>query len=114
MASIHEHATTQILGSGIDRLSGRQLRHAVTGYFARYRFACFSSWVLLECFDPDGTCRETVCCRQHRSRVVLGAIDLARDSRDEPGIPISNRMVARRSVPVFGVLLASARRCVSR
>jgi hypothetical protein len=52
MASIHEHATTQMLGSGIDRLSGRQLRHAVTGYFARYRFACFSSWVLWNALIP--------------------------------------------------------------
>ena len=41
-------------------------------------------------------------------------IDLAQGCRDEPGIPISNGSVSRRSIPVCGVLLASARCCVSR
>jgi len=41
MTSIHQHASTQMPGSVTDRLSDRRLRHAVTGYFARYRFALY-------------------------------------------------------------------------
>src|ERR1700736_3854955 len=44
----------------------------------------------------------------------LGEIDLAQDGSDEPGIPISNGSVSRRSIPVCGVLLAGARRCIGR
>jgi hypothetical protein len=41
MTSIHQHATTQMRGGVSDRLSGRLLRRAVIGYFARYRFALY-------------------------------------------------------------------------
>jgi hypothetical protein len=41
MTSVHRHATTQIPGSVADRSSDRRLRYAVTGYFARYRFALY-------------------------------------------------------------------------
>jgi hypothetical protein len=41
MISIHQHATTQMPDSVADRPSDRRLRHAVTGYFARYRFALY-------------------------------------------------------------------------
>lgn len=41
MTSIHQHATTQVPGSVADRSSDRRLRHAMTGYFSRYRFALY-------------------------------------------------------------------------
>lgn len=41
MTSIHHHATTQMPGSVAGRSSDRRFRHAVTGYFARYRFALY-------------------------------------------------------------------------
>src|SRR3984893_7313907 len=66
--------------------------------------------------DPTETCRESYCLLSSTSfqGCSWGEIDLAQDSRDEPGVPISNGSVSRRSIPVCGVLLASARRCVSR
>jgi hypothetical protein len=41
MTSIHQNATTQMPDSGADRSSDRRLRHAMTGYFSRYRFALY-------------------------------------------------------------------------
>src|ERR1700730_11504959 len=69
-----------------------------------------------DAMDPTETCRESYCLLSSTSfqGCSWGEIDLAQDSRDEPGVPISNGSVSRRSIPVCGVLLASARRCVSR
>jgi hypothetical protein len=69
-----------------------------------------------DAIDPTETCRESYCLLSSTSfqGCSWGEIDLAQDSRDEPGIPILNGSVSRRSIPVCGVLLAGARRCISR
>ena len=66
--------------------------------------------------DPTETCRESYCLLASTwvQGCSWGEIDLAQDSRDKPGIPIPNGSVSRRSIPICGVLLAGARRCVSR
>ena len=62
--------------------------------------------------EPTGTCGESYCLLSSTSfqALFLDEIDLAQDSRNRGFI--SNGSVSRRSIPVCGVLLASARRCV--
>jgi hypothetical protein len=41
MTSIHQHATTQMPDTVAERSSNRRQRHAVTGYFARFRLVLY-------------------------------------------------------------------------
>jgi hypothetical protein len=80
------------------RYQGQSGKHMLSGSFS--------------VFDPTETCRES--CGLLASTVVPGLfldeLDLAQGSKGPTG-HLSSGSVSRRSIPVYGVLLADAEDC---